>query len=77
VEKLGDKNNKTFMIHPSFNKTKIAHAYYLLLGKKYDERQAGKQWAQEKNFDIPTLQLVVSKIFAEQKIKFKDLTKKS
>ena len=55
------------MIHPSFNKTKIAHAYYRLLGKKYDERQAGKQWAQEKNFDKSIIQLVISSIFAEQK----------
>lgn len=59
------------MIHPSFNKTKIAHSYYRLLGKKYDERQAGKQWAQEKNLDKATLELVISSIFAEQKILLK------
>jgi len=61
------------MIHPSFNKTKVAHAYYRLLGKKYDERQAGKQWAQDKKLNLTVLQLVISNIFSEQKELFKPI----
>lgn len=55
------------MIHKAYTKGVLAVRYYAKLGKVYDQDQARKQFAQEKNLNEKVLLQVLREIYSEQK----------
>lgn len=55
------------MIHKAYTKGVLAERYYAKLGKVYNQDQARKQFAQEKNLNEKILLQVLKEIFNEQK----------